>query len=141
MCHERAPTVTSDYKPGADATGLRQVSSGRHHPDGCPPAIATDGGNMRRIILVGSVIGMLLSATAPASAGSLKVRTDPNDSRSVLDIRKVITNLTARRMRLQVATGTAYDIWDVPRGMGYAISLDTVGNRDRGRPGRAPPQW
>ena len=86
---------------------------------------------MRRIIVVCSVISMLLGATAPASAGSLKVRTDPNDSRSVLDIRKVITNLTARRMRLQIATGRAYDIWDVPRGMGYAISLDTVGNRDR----------
>ena len=86
---------------------------------------------MRRIIVVGSVLSMLLGATVPASAGSVKVRTDPNDSRSVLDIRKVITNLTARRMRLQIATGTAYDIWDVPRGMGYAISLDTVGNRDR----------
>jgi hypothetical protein len=82
-----------------------------------------------RFTVAAASVALLLSLMQPAAAGSVKVRTDPNDSRSALDIRKVITNLTARRVRLQIATGRRYSVWDVPRRAGYVFRLDTL--RDR----------
>ena len=58
---------------------------------------------MRRLLslVIGVVVAVGLTA-GPAAAGSLRVRIDPNDSSSNLDIHKVITNLSATTMYLRL---------------------------------------
>lgn len=82
---------------------------------------------MRRI--VGVVIsGLLLaSLTGPASAGSLKVRFDPNDSGSP-DIRKVSSDFTSSHVYLQVRTWGRVMRRDQGLGFYLLIRLDTVGS-------------
>jgi hypothetical protein len=65
------------------------------------------------------------SITGPVGASTVRVRLDPNDSRSNLDIHKVITNLSETTMYLRLKS------WDrfKPREMrqNWVFVLDTVG--------------
>jgi hypothetical protein len=81
---------------------------------------------MRRFVLV-VVVGLLVfgSAAGPAEAGPLRVRSDPNDSTSKLDIRKVITRLSPTTMYLRLGSWDRFRTLDMHETWQFA--LDTVG--------------
>jgi hypothetical protein len=81
---------------------------------------------MRRLLLLVLVVITVGSITGSAVASTLRVRLDPNDSSSNLDIHKVITNLSNTTLYLRLKS------WDrfKPREMhgNWAFLLDTVGD-------------
>ena len=81
---------------------------------------------MRRILLSMVTVVAVVSLSGSAAASTLRVRIDPNDSSSKLDIHKVITNLSGTTVYLRLKS------WDrfTPRDMGrqiWVFVLDTVG--------------
>jgi hypothetical protein len=81
---------------------------------------------MRRAAVLAVTLLTVVSITGSAAASTLRVRLDANDSRSKLDIHKVITNLSASTVYLRLKS------WDrfTPREMGgqiWVLVLDTVG--------------
>ena len=79
---------------------------------------------MRRAFVVLSAV-LTIGITSPAATASVKVRTDPNDSASPLDIRTVITNLSRTTMYLRLGSWERFRIGDMQETWGFA--LDTVG--------------
>lgn len=67
---------------------------------------------MRKILVLALSMLMLASLSGTASAWTLRVRHDPQETQARKDIRKVSSDLTAQRMFLQVSTwrriGTFY---------------------------------
>jgi hypothetical protein len=81
---------------------------------------------MRRplFVVIAVVVAMGLTAGS-AAAASLRVRIDPNDSSSNLDIHKAITNLSATTMYLRLNSWDRFRINDMHEAWGFA--LDTHG--------------
>ena len=91
-----------------------------------PPTGRPRPGRLTVAILLASTLA--LAAVSPAMAGSPTVRSDPNDTRSRPDIRKVSTDVSRRRgVSLQIET------WDAIRNDGFGIILDTRGSPDPDR--------
>jgi hypothetical protein len=83
---------------------------------------------VRRLLLVVLMVAVGSGLTeGSASAGSLRVRTDPNDSSSILDIHKVITNLSATTMYLRLNSWERFRLRDMQET--WAFALDTHGTR------------
>src|SRR4051794_41586231 len=81
---------------------------------------------MRRLLVPIAIALTVASISGSAMASTLRVRLDPNDSSSKLDIHKVITNLSDTTMYLRLKS------WDrfKPREMAennWVFVLDTVG--------------
>jgi hypothetical protein len=80
---------------------------------------------MRRLLVSIAIVLTVASMSGSATASTLRVRLDPNDSPSKLDIHKVITNLSDTTMYLRLKS------WDrfKPREMreDWVFVLDTVG--------------
>jgi hypothetical protein len=81
---------------------------------------------MRRMLVLILTVIAVGSISGTAAASTLRVRLDPNDSSSKLDIHKVITNLSDTTMYLRLKS------WDrfKPREMAennWVFVLDTVG--------------
>jgi hypothetical protein len=86
---------------------------------------------MRRLLSALIVLGVMAATwTMPASAGtsSIKLHSDPNDSSSVLDIRKVGTDQTRRRVFTAVRSWDPFSSGDVmfPNTF-WVFYLDTKG--------------
>lgn len=80
---------------------------------------------MRRAIgVLVSVVLVSAAFAGPASARSLTVRRDPNDTRSTPDIRKVSTDITRRGVFISIGT---WDRLRVPRDE-FTVLLDTRGD-------------
>ncbi len=85
-----------------------------------------EGKLMRRLMVPIAMVTLIGSLSASAAASTLRVRHDPNDSRSNLDIHKVITNLSNTTMYLRVRSwdrfkaGEMREEWD--------FILDTFGS-------------
>lgn len=81
---------------------------------------------MRKRLLV-MLATMLICGTAAGSAqaGPLRVRSDPNDSTSNLDIRKVITRLSATTLYLRLGSWDRFHVGEM--GEVWEFALDTVG--------------
>jgi len=77
--------------------------------------------------LLASTLALALAAAGPAVAGSPTVRSDPNDTRSRPDTRKVWTDVSRRGVFFQVGT------WDAIRNDGFGIILDTRATPDPDR--------
>jgi hypothetical protein len=83
---------------------------------------------MRRTLLALAIAVLICGAAAgSAQAGPLRVRSDPNDSTSNLDIRKVITRLSPTKMYLRLNSWDRFRLRDMQETWG--LDLDTVGNR------------
>lgn len=86
---------------------------------------------MRRLFVLVLIVITVGSMSGSAAASTLRVRLDANDSRSNLDIHKVITNLSATTMYLRVRSwdrfkpGEMRQEWD--------FSLDTFGTPEPDR--------
>jgi hypothetical protein len=81
---------------------------------------------MRRLLLVVLMVIVGLGLTAmPASAGSLRVRVDPNDSSSNIDIHKVITNLSRTTMYLRLRSWERFHAGEMREN--WAFVIDTYG--------------
>jgi hypothetical protein len=83
---------------------------------------------MRRTLLALAMVVLICgTAAGSAQAGPFRVRSDPNDSTSNLDIRKVITRLSATTLYLRLSS------WDRVRAMDmhetWEFALDTVGGQ------------
>src|SRR4051795_4883576 len=81
---------------------------------------------MRRLLVSIAIVLTVASMSGSATASTLRVRLDANDSSSNLDIHKVITNLSDTTMYLRLKS------WDrfKPREMAennWVFVLDTVG--------------
>jgi hypothetical protein len=81
-----------------------------------------------RRLLVGIQMTFLLVglATQSAEAGPLRVRLDPNDSSSILDIHRVTTRLSPTTMYLRLTSWDRFRLGDLQVTWGFV--LDTVGN-------------
>jgi hypothetical protein len=79
---------------------------------------------MRRWLVGLVAVGVLL---APTSAGALtlRVRHDADDTRSVLDLERVMTGLTHRRAVFGFATFGSFTIDDLGGGGRFQFNLDT----------------
>jgi hypothetical protein len=86
---------------------------------------------MRRTLVVLGVLLVVGTTSGRADAGSLKVRTDPNDSASNLDIRAVTTHLSSTTMYLRLGSWDRFRIRDMRETWGF--SLDTVGSHKMDR--------
>src|SRR3954465_10469756 len=81
---------------------------------------------MRRLLVSIAMVLTVASMSGSATASTLRVRLDPNDSPSKLDIHKVITNLSDTTMYLRLKSwdrfkpGEMRDSW--------VFVLDTVGS-------------
>jgi|tagenome__1003787_1003787.scaffolds.fasta_scaffold20885626_2 hypothetical protein len=81
---------------------------------------------MRRVPLaLGIAVLICVMAAGSAQAGPLRVRSDPNDSTSNLDIRKVITRLSATTMYLRLSSWDRFRTLDMQETWQFA--LDTIG--------------
>lgn len=83
---------------------------------------------MRRVLVIVLSILVVGSIGGSAAARTLRVRIDPNDSTSNLDIHKVITDLSASHVYLRIDSWQRFG----PRHMGgeYAFFLDTFGSKE-----------
>lgn len=83
---------------------------------------------MRRVLVMTLSILVIGALGGSASARTLRVRLDPNDSTSNLDIHKVITDLSASNVYLRI------DSWNrfAPRRMQgeYVFFMDTFGSKE-----------
>ena len=81
---------------------------------------------MRRTLLaLGMAVLICGTAAGSAQAGPLRVRSDPNDSTSNLDIRKVITRLSRTTIYLRLGSWDRFRTLDMHETWQFA--LDTVG--------------
>src|SRR3954469_6080896 len=64
-------------------------------------------------------------AAGSAQAGPLRVRADPNDSTSKLDIRKVVTRLSATTMYLRLTSWDRFRLTEMREV--WVFDLDTAG--------------
>ena len=80
---------------------------------------------MRKTLVLGLSIFMMVSLYGTASAWTLRVRHDPRETQLRWDIRKVSSDLTARKMFLQVTT---WGRWKNRTLLNY--DLDTNGTRE-----------
>ncbi|MGI8478326.1 MAG: hypothetical protein ACR2M2_00450 [Gaiellaceae bacterium] len=88
------------------------------------------GDTMRRIAQVLLALGVILAMVpSPASARSLTVRTDPDDTRSMPDIRKVWSDVSPSGVVVKIGT------WDRLRSRDerFSVVLDTRGSVDYDR--------
>lgn len=83
---------------------------------------------MRRCLVVVLMLLAIGSMAAAADASTLRVRLDPNDSSSNLDIHEVITNLSDSTVYLRLRSWERFRPWDMREGWGFL--LDTFGNRE-----------
>src|SRR4051812_25745360 len=72
-----------------------------------------------------AVAGSLLLPAAPASARSALVRRDPNDSAASLDIRKVQTNVTRRRVFFDLTMWNRFTLQDIGHPPFMTVYMDT----------------
>jgi len=86
---------------------------------------------MRRTLVVLGVLLVVGATAGTADAGSLRVRTDPDDSASKLDIRKVTTHLSSTTLYLRLGSWDRFRIRDMRDTWGFA--LDTVGGHKMDR--------
>ena len=80
---------------------------------------------MRKTLVLGLSIFMVASLYGTASAWTLRVRHDPRETQLPWDIRKVSSDLTARKMFLQVTT---WGRWKNRALLNY--DLDTNGTKE-----------
>lgn len=90
-----------------------------------PPTRRTRPGRRTVATLLASTLA--LTAASSATAGSLTVRSDPDDTRGRPDIRKVTTGVSRQGVSLQVGT------WDAIRNDEFDIILDTRASPDPDR--------
>src|SRR3954468_13951596 len=83
---------------------------------------------MRRLLVLIVTVLTVGSITGSAAASSLRIRTDPNDSRSKLDIHKVITNLSDTTMYLRLRSWDRFRIGHT-NDENWKFLLDTFGTR------------
>jgi hypothetical protein len=91
---------------------------------------------MRRMLVSLLAAGLVAGMTAgSATAGTIKLHSDPNDTSSVLDIRKVGSDTSARKVFLGVATWDAFTMDDLKKDdhSWFLVYLDT---KNRGRADR-----
>jgi hypothetical protein len=80
----------------------------------------------RTLLALAMAVLICGTAAGSAQAGPLRVRSDPNDSTSNLDIHRVITKLSATTMYLRLTSWDRFRLGDMRATWGFA--LDTVGN-------------
>jgi hypothetical protein len=80
---------------------------------------------VRRAVTAVLVVMMAMVVHWPASAASVIVRGDPNDTRFALDIRNVWTDRSSRDVFLRIGT---WDRWRNGKGM-FLVQLDTHGSK------------
>src|SRR4051812_22181799 len=83
---------------------------------------------MRRLLVPIAIALTVASISGSAMASTLRVRLDPNDSRSNLDIHKVITNLSDTTMYLRLKSWERFKAREMR--VNWAFELDTLGTRD-----------
>src|SRR3954471_24877682 len=81
---------------------------------------------MRRLLVPLVMVLSVGAVSTSASASTLRVRVDANDSRSNLDIHKVITNLSPTTMYLRVRSWDRFSYLSMPGE--WDFSLDTFGS-------------
>jgi hypothetical protein len=100
---------------------------------------------MRRLVVPIVMVLTVGSVSASAAASTLRVRVDANDSRSNLDIHKVITNLSPTTMYLRVRSWDRFNYLNMREE--WDFTLDTFGSPDvynlhhvpaGGEPGQRP---
>lgn len=83
---------------------------------------------MRRVLVIVLSILVVGSVGGSAAARTLRVRIDPNDSTSNLDIHKVITDLSASNVYLRI---DSWQRFGPQRMQGeYAFFMDTFGSKE-----------
>jgi hypothetical protein len=82
---------------------------------------------MRRSLVVLIAVTLLASLPGLASARSLKVRFDPNDSPAHTDIRRVVSDLSESTVYLRIGSWERFHRWDADGG--YQVWLDSGGDR------------
>ena len=85
---------------------------------------------LRRMLLI-AVVLLIGSVSVPALASTLRVRHDPNDSSSNLDIHKVITNLSDTTVYVRVRSWDRFKLRDMRQE--WDLSLDTFGSPEADR--------
>ncbi len=83
---------------------------------------------MRRVLVLIVTLVVVGSLSDSAVASTLRVRVDPNDSRSNLDIHKVITNLSPTTMYLRVRSWERFNYLSMSEE--WDFTLDTFGSPD-----------
>jgi hypothetical protein len=83
---------------------------------------------MRRLVVPIVMVLTVGSVSASAAASTLRVRVDANDSRSNLDIHKVITNLSPTTMYLRVRSWDRFNYLNMREE--WDFTLDTFGSPD-----------
>jgi len=71
---------------------------------------------MRRVLTIVVLVGVAVTtwaSTAPAGTGSITTRKDPDDSNNVLDIRRVLTDTTRRKVLAGVVTDDPFTSGDI----------------------------
>jgi hypothetical protein len=82
-----------------------------------PPVPAEEDAQMYRTLIATLVaLAIVVGLAAPALAGSVTFRSDPNDSSSVLDIRRIGTDLTVKGAYFEVRTWDAFNRDDLKAG-------------------------
>ena len=81
---------------------------------------------MRRLLMPLAIVLAVGSITGPVEATTVRVRLDANDSRSNLDIHKVITNLSNTTMYLRLKSWDRFKHSEMRDN--WAFLLDTVGD-------------
>ena len=87
----------------------------------CPRA------GLRSVILVLVVVTLAISTMGSASARSLRIRSDGNDTDSRADVRRVISDLTTSTVYMRVDFFREFRRWD--HFVYLIVRLDTSGNR------------
>src|SRR4051794_8843527 len=81
---------------------------------------------MRRTVFALAMAALIcVMAAGSAEAGPLRVRSDPNDSTSKLDIRKVVTRLSATTMYLRLTSWDRFRLREMQEV--WVFDLDTAG--------------
>lgn len=84
---------------------------------------------IRRSIVAVVAVGLVVSASGPAGARSLRIRYDGNDSPLKTDIRRVISDLSTSTVFLRIDTWQRFHRWDRSDAY-FIIRLDARGDRD-----------
>jgi hypothetical protein len=91
---------------------------------------------MRRTLVVLGVLLVLGATAGKADAGSLRVRTDPHDSASKLDIREVTTHLSSTTLYLRLGSWDRFRIRNMKETWGFVLDTIDGHKMDATRPDR-----
>jgi len=86
---------------------------------------------MRRLVVPIAMVVLVGSLSGSAAASTLRIRHDPNDSRSNLDIHKVITNLSTKTVYLRLRSWDRFKAGEMRQE--WDLTLDTFGSPDPDR--------